>query len=104
MSRAYQPSSRTRGATPGARSPSGRVHETLCRVRRSWIALVIACLPLGDGRAQSRCDPSYPDVCLPPPPPDLDCSDLDEHDFEVRPPDPHGLDRDHDGIGCETRR
>ncbi|MEZ4868790.1 MAG: hypothetical protein R3C14_46125 [Caldilineaceae bacterium] len=48
------------------------------------------------------CDPSYPTVCIPPPPPDLDCGDIPYRRFTVRPPDPHNFDRDHDGIGCET--
>lgn len=50
-----------------------------------------------------ECDPSYPDICVPSPPPDLDCGDIPEyHDFRVRQPDPHGFDgRDNDGIGCE---
>ncbi|MCS7294077.1 MAG: thermonuclease family protein, partial [Dehalococcoidia bacterium] len=48
------------------------------------------------------CDPSYPDVCLPPPPPDLDCADIPYRRFTVRPPDPHRLDPDRDGIGCEV--
>lgn len=30
------------------------------------------------------CDPAYPDICIPPP-----------------SPDPHGLDGDHDGVGCK---
>jgi len=47
------------------------------------------------------CDPSYPDVCIPPPPPDLDCSDVVVRFFVVRPPDPHGFDGNHDGVGCE---
>ena len=48
------------------------------------------------------CDPSYPDVCIPPPPPDLDCGDIPYRNFRVLPPDPHRLDgRDGDGIGCE---
>ena len=47
------------------------------------------------------CDPSYPTVCIPPPPPDLDCSDISYRRFEVLPPDPHRFDGDHDGIGCE---
>ena len=47
------------------------------------------------------CDPSYPDVCIPPPPPDLDCRDIPYRRFRVLPPDPHGFDRDRDGIGCE---
>jgi hypothetical protein len=49
------------------------------------------------------CDNSYPDECIPPPPPVLDCSDIDEDDFEVRGSDPHGFDsNDNDGVGCET--
>jgi hypothetical protein len=48
------------------------------------------------------CDNSYPDECIPPPPPDLECSDIDEDDFEVRRSDPHGFDDDNDGMGCET--
>jgi hypothetical protein len=47
------------------------------------------------------CDESYPDVCIPPPPPVLECSDIDEHDFEVRGSDPHGFDSNDDGVGCE---
>lgn len=31
---------------------------------------------------------------------DLDCSDIDGP-VRVDGPDPHGLDRDNDGIGCE---
>jgi len=41
-------------------------------------------------------------VCIPPAPPDLDCGDISYRRFEVRPPDPHGFDGDHDGIGCES--
>ena len=48
-----------------------------------------------------RCDPAYPGVCIPPPPPDLDCRDIRYHDFRVRPPDPHNFDGNHDGRGCE---
>jgi hypothetical protein len=47
------------------------------------------------------CDNSYPDECIPPPPPVLECSDIDEDDFEVRGSDPHGFDDDNDGMGCE---
>jgi hypothetical protein len=48
------------------------------------------------------CDPAYPDLCIPPPPPDLDCADVNGGDFTVLPPDPHGFDREGDGVGCET--
>lgn len=52
------------------------------------------------GRA--GCDPAYPGVCIPPPPPDLDCGQISERRFKVLLPDPHRFDSDHDGIGCET--
>lgn len=53
--------------------------------------------------APTSCHPSYPDVCIPPPPPDLDCGDIPYRRFRVVPPDPHGFDgRDKDGIGCES--
>ena len=45
---------------------------------------------------------SYPDFCIPYPPPNLNCDDVDGKDFTVFPPDPHGFDRDEDGEGCET--
>lgn len=51
---------------------------------------------------QANCDPSYPDVCIPPPPPDLDCKDIPHRRFTVLQPDPHRFDRDKDGIGCES--
>ncbi len=51
--------------------------------------------------ARTECDPAYPDVCIPPPPPDLDCPDIPYRRFRVLPPDPHRFDGDHDGIGCE---
>ncbi len=48
------------------------------------------------------CDPAYPDVCIPSPPPDLDCPQISDRRFTVLPPDPHGFDGDDDGIGCES--
>lgn len=50
---------------------------------------------------QKNCDPSYPDVCIPPAPPDLNCGDISQKRFRVLQPDPHKFDRDKDGIGCE---
>ncbi|HLF77754.1 MAG TPA: hypothetical protein VJB57_09725 [Dehalococcoidia bacterium] len=52
--------------------------------------------------AQGSCDPSYPDVCIPAAPPDLNCKDVPFKRFRVLPPDPHRFDADHDGIGCES--
>lgn len=51
--------------------------------------------------APQRCDPSYPDFCLPPGIADLDCPDIPYRRFRVVGVDPHGFDRDRDGIGCE---
>lgn len=51
--------------------------------------------------SRPNCDPSYPTVCIPPPPPDLDCKHIPYRRFKVLPPDPHGFDGNHDGIGCE---
>jgi micrococcal nuclease len=54
----------------------------------------------------TNCAPSYPDVCIPPPPPDLDCSQIPYRNFRViytvPQPDPHRFDSDRDGIGCES--
>jgi len=51
---------------------------------------------------RASCDPSYPTVCIPPPPPDLDCNEIPYRNFRVLPPDPHRFDGDKDGIGCEA--
>jgi hypothetical protein len=48
------------------------------------------------GRA---CAPGY-HPCVPPYPPDVDCSDV-QGPVYVTGPDPHGLDADHDGVACE---
>jgi len=50
-----------------------------------------------------NCDPSYPTVCIPPGPPDLDCGQISHRNFKVLPPDPHRFDGSpKNGIGCET--
>lgn len=70
------------------------------------VVLAAASAPLGftdpgsSGQAVG-CDPAYPSVCIPPPPPDLDCADVTYRRFTVLPPDPHHFDGDGDGIGCE---
>lgn len=51
---------------------------------------------------QPSCDPSYPDVCISPYPPDLNCGDIPYKKFKVVGSDPHGFDGDGDGIGCES--
>jgi micrococcal nuclease len=48
------------------------------------------------------CDSFYPDFCVPSPPPNLNCPDISQKRFTVQGSDPHGFDRDNDGIGCES--
>jgi micrococcal nuclease len=60
--------------------------------------------PSGSAQVTAKpptCDPSYPDVCIPLPPPDLDCVHIPYTNFKVIPPDTHGLDSDGNGIGCD---
>ncbi len=56
--------------------------------------------------ASGKCHPSYPTVCIPPAPPDLDCHQIPYRRFPVRhdvaDPDPHRFDGDGDGVGCES--
>jgi endonuclease YncB( thermonuclease family) len=57
-----------------------------------------AALPTG------KCDPNYTGGCVPPYPPDLDCADiraLGIAPVQVTGSDPHRLDGDGDGLGCE---
>ena len=52
----------------------------------------------------SRCDPNYAGGCVPPSPPDLDCADIRRLGIapvRVVRADPHRLDGDGDGYGCE---
>lgn len=53
--------------------------------------------------AGGNCHPAYPDDCIPPAPPDLDCPDIKR---KVRVDhahgDPHGFDADRDGWGCQS--
>lgn len=49
--------------------------------------------------AGSRCAPGY-DPCVPPYPPDVDCDDVGRT-VSVTGSDPHGLDADGNGRGCE---
>ena len=70
-------------------------------------AAIVAVFGAAATQAQSNCDSSYPTVCIPSPPPDLDCGDKEVRDkgysnFPVRQPDPHRFDGDNDGIGCES--
>ena len=47
--------------------------------------------------AKQGCDPSYPTVCVPPSPPDLNCDQIGYSNFAVVGKDPHGS-------SCERNR
>jgi hypothetical protein len=49
------------------------------------------------------CDPSYPTLCIPSPPPDINCASIKFVNFPVLSPDPHNFDTDGNGIGCEAQ-
>lgn len=79
--------------------------------RRSVPSVTTSGFALHDGRREHPCmfkatrlkaTMTSPTVCIPSPPPDLDCSDISYRNFRVRPADPHNFDADNDGIGCET--
>ena len=60
--------------------------------------------PTNNPPPNGKCDPNYTGACVPPHPPDLDCADLRAMGLApVRSigRDPHGLDGDNDGVGCE---
>ncbi len=54
------------------------------------------------GELTENCDSSYSGVCIPSPPPDLDCGDIPHKNFRVLALDPHRFDGEGDGIGCEN--
>jgi len=74
----------------------------------SFFALAGSAHPPDRAGAQEPCDPAYPGVCIRASEGDYDCEGAgDGPNFlvgpiEVRPPDPHGLDTDGDGTGCES--
>lgn len=68
------------------------------------LALITLLAASTSGQRRNACDASYPDFCIPPPPPDLDCKDVHgKKPFHVRRPDPHRFDLDRNGWGCEPR-
>jgi len=83
-----------------------RLRDAEARAREAGAGLWTACETENEGEAdadaasEEDCDDAYPEVCIPPPPPDLNCGDIEYRDILVLPPDPHGLDHDGDGVGC----
>lgn len=71
--------------------------DRLARISQEWEVTQRAMAPPS---TDSRCDPSYPAMCIRMDAPDLDCSNIGATQFPVVPPDRHELDTDHDGFGC----
>jgi micrococcal nuclease len=91
---------------PFQRLPAYRRAEQIGRTRPQnvWRGCAAPVAPpprVGSPPAGPGCDASYPTVCIPPPPPDLDCAEVAHAAFAVRGADPHRFDGDGDGVGCE---
>jgi endonuclease YncB( thermonuclease family) len=84
------------GASPSTvLDPERQVATGRCGTGTTPVPLV----PPGSG-----CDPNYAGACVPPSPPDLDCADIRARGLapvRVVGSDPHRLDGDGDGLGCE---
>jgi micrococcal nuclease len=82
--------------------PNGNNHDTRIYVGVTTTTQAPVTTEGGSGGG-GNCDPSYPDVCIPPPPPDLNCGDVPYKNIRVVGDDPHGFDgNDNDGLGCES--
>jgi hypothetical protein len=94
-----EPATTTTVAEPA--ETGGPADETAQNAAPSSATVAGAPTPDGGARVRAQqCEPSYPDICLPPGP-DLDCTEIDDRNFSVPGDDPFGFDRDGNGIGCE---
>ena len=51
-----------------------------------------------------ECDPNYTGACIQPyEQGDVDCGEIEDRNFQSIGSDPHRLDGDKDGVGCEKR-
>jgi micrococcal nuclease len=57
---------------------------------------------VGVAPSPGPCDPNYAGACIPPYPPDLDCSEITDRNYPVVGEDPHNFDVDNDRIACEN--
>jgi micrococcal nuclease len=89
-------------ATPAAAALAAILSLPVSAAAQEAAAPVKAAETVAPAPVEPVCDPSYVGVCIPPPPPDLDCGDIPHRRFRVIGSDPHGFDRDKDGIGCEA--
>ena len=90
------------GDTGFITDPNGNVHHDFTYQGTTTSAASTVTTTPTVGIVGGACDPSYPDVCIPPAPPDLDCGDIPHKRFKVVGKDPHRFDGDGDGVGCES--
>jgi hypothetical protein len=76
------------------------MHRLLLALSLGALLALTACA--GSQAQTIVCDRSYPDTCIFPPLPDLDCLDIPHRQFKVLPPDSHRFDRTSDGLGCTS--
>jgi micrococcal nuclease len=84
----------------GTRGVTTVTNETVAPVSMEPAPVSAAPVPVA-----GECDPSYPDLCIPPAPPYLNCDHvygLGMSHITVYAPDPHDFDNDSDGVGCEN--
>jgi hypothetical protein len=92
------PTADTAAAGGPAATGSGRLAGVRWWVQPPQVRLADLAGEPAATRAPARdCDPAYPDFCIPPPPPDLDCGDVNGRNFTVLAPDRHGFDREATG-------
>jgi micrococcal nuclease len=89
-------------AGPRTLSPASAAPTTAQATAAPRSAAPTAAPPTAAPTTRTNCHASYPTVCIPPAPPDLDCGDVPYRRFTVLPPDPHGFDGNNNGIGCES--
>jgi hypothetical protein len=97
-------------ATPTATRPAPSATATASRPVPTATATATSPAPTATATPTEPtvgCHPSYPDHCIAPPPPDLNCKDIPAAWKPLRVihnvpnPDPHRLDQDGDGWACE---
>ncbi len=96
------PSSTTTRSTPSSQAPIPATTSTTAAPIASTTTSTTSTTATAPVDPEPDCDSSYPTVCIPSPPPDLDCGEIAFRNFAVVGSDPHRFDRDHDGIGCES--
>lgn len=96
------PATATLAATPTLAPPTPTIAPPTATTAPPTATAVPPTPTIPPPTATANCSAAYPDFCIPPPPPDLDCGDINASNFTVLPPDPHGFDGDGDGVGCES--